>query len=58
MKEAEMKQIAGLIAAVIHDSESAEVSERVKREVAELTARFPMYPNRYKEAKIESISAS
>src|SRR5215212_5717554 len=58
MKEAEMKQIAGMIAAIMHEPESEEIRARVKREVAELTARFPMYPNRYKEAKSESISAS
>ena len=58
MKEAEMKQIAAMIASVIHEPQSEEVRERVKREVSELTARFPMYQNRYKEAKSESISAS
>jgi glycine hydroxymethyltransferase len=43
MKEAEMKQIGNMIASIIREPESEEVKTRVKREVAELTARFPMY---------------
>ncbi len=46
MKEAEMKQIGAMIAAIVHEPESEEVMGRVKREVAEITARFPMYTNR------------
>ncbi|MEJ7847748.1 MAG: serine hydroxymethyltransferase [Pyrinomonadaceae bacterium] len=48
MKEAEMQQIGEMIAAVIHEPESEEVMRRVKREVAEMTARFPMYAGRLK----------
>jgi glycine hydroxymethyltransferase len=48
MKEAEMQQIGRLIADVIHAPESEEVRNKVKREVAELTARFPLYPKRLK----------
>ena len=44
MKEAEMRQIGEMIAAVIGEPESEEVKGRVRREVAEITARFPMYP--------------
>ena len=58
MKEAEMKQIARLIASVIHQPESEEVKENVKREVAELTAKFPLYAHRLNDAKSESSSAS
>jgi glycine hydroxymethyltransferase len=59
MKEDEMRQIARLIASVIHEPESEEVKERVKREVAELTARFPLYAHRLSEAgKTDAISAS
>jgi glycine/serine hydroxymethyltransferase len=47
-----------MIASVIREPESEEARERVKRQVGELTALFPMYQNRYKEAKSESISAS
>ena len=57
MKEAEMKLIGEMIAAIIHEPESEEVKSRVKNGVAEITAKFPMYPNRLK-AKIEgAISA-
>ena len=58
MKEAEMKQIGEIFAALIHEPESEDVKTRVRREVAEITARFPMYPNRYKEKVDEAISAS
>ncbi len=49
MKEAEMEKIGGMIAAVIHEPESEEVRVSVKAEVAEITARFPMYSARLKE---------
>ena len=57
MKEAEMKLIGEMIAAVIHEPESEEVKERVKRGVAEVTAKFPMYPGRLKPKQNEAISA-
>lgn len=56
MKEAEMRQIGRMIAEVIREPNSEEVKKRVRKEVAELTARFPLYPKRYK--KLESITAS
>jgi glycine/serine hydroxymethyltransferase len=49
MKEDDMRLIGKLIADIIHEPESEEVKARVRRGVAELTARFPMYPNRLKE---------
>jgi glycine hydroxymethyltransferase len=55
MKEPEMKQIAKMIAAVIKEPNSEELKSRVRKEVAELTERFPLYPRRYK--KVESVSA-
>lgn len=58
MKETEMKQIGEMFAAIIHAPESEDVKTRVRREVAEITAKFPMYPNRYKENLNEAISAS
>lgn len=58
MKEDEMRIIGKLIASIIHEPESEEVKERVKREVAELTAKFPLYAHRSSESKTESISAS
>ncbi|MBK9215456.1 MAG: serine hydroxymethyltransferase [Chloracidobacterium sp.] len=54
MKEDEMRAIGGIIASVIHEPESEDVRTRVRREVLELTAKFPMYPGR---ANNEAISA-
>ncbi len=51
MKETEMKQIGSMIASIIHEPESGEIMHRVKREVAEITSRFPMYPQRLKEKR-------
>jgi glycine hydroxymethyltransferase len=58
MKEDEMRAIAGMIAAIIREPDSEAVQTQVKREVAELTAKFPMYSGRYRESKGEAISAS
>ncbi|MBK9163839.1 MAG: serine hydroxymethyltransferase [Acidobacteria bacterium] len=56
MKEDDMREIGRMIASVIHEPESEDVKERVRREVLELTERFPMYQGRLKphpgEAKI------
>ncbi len=46
MKEGEMREIGAMIAAVVHEPASESVKERVRREVLELTAKFPMYPMR------------
>ncbi len=54
MKEDEMRVIGKLIADIIHDADSEEVRSRVKREVKELTAKFPMYPKRYKSNEAAS----
>jgi glycine hydroxymethyltransferase len=51
MKEPEMREIGRLIAEVIHAPESEEVRNKVKREVADLTARFPLYPKRLRVEK-------
>lgn len=58
MREAEMKQIAGMIAAIIHEPESEEVKTKVKSDVAELAAKFPLYAHRLNEGKTEAISAN
>jgi glycine hydroxymethyltransferase len=50
MKETEMREIGRLIAEVIHAPESEEVRNKVKRDVADLTARFPLYARRLKAA--------
>jgi glycine/serine hydroxymethyltransferase len=41
--------IGAMIASVVHEPESKSVKERVRREVLELTAKFPMYPTRMKQ---------
>ncbi len=57
MKEDEMRVIGKLIASVIRESESEEVKANVKREVTELTAKFPLYAHR-STGKTGAISAS
>jgi glycine/serine hydroxymethyltransferase len=44
-----MREIGRLIAEVIHTPQSDEVRNKVIRGVADLTARFPLYPNRLKK---------
>jgi glycine hydroxymethyltransferase len=46
MREAEMAEIARLIDRVLSDLGSASVEAAVRAEVQELTARFPLYPER------------
>jgi glycine hydroxymethyltransferase len=58
MKEDEMRVIGRLIASIIHEPESEEVKQNVKREVAELTEKFPLYAHRLNDGKTGAISAS
>jgi glycine hydroxymethyltransferase len=58
MKEDDMRLIGAMIAAIVREPESEEVKNRVKAEVLELTAKFPMYPNRYRAKQTDAISAS
>jgi glycine hydroxymethyltransferase len=53
MKEAEMREIGRMIAAIVHEPESEEVRNNVKRDVAELTAKFPLYAKRLKSRASE-----
>src|SRR5499425_299347 len=46
MKESEMAAIAGWIAEVLAQPGSAETEQRVRKQVAELAARFPIYESR------------
>jgi len=46
MREAEMRQVAGLIADVLADVEDANRQARVAGQVRELTAAFPLYQER------------
>jgi glycine hydroxymethyltransferase len=57
MKEDDMREIGKLIASIIREPESEEVQTNVKREVAELTAKFPLYAHRA-VGKTGAISAS
>ena len=56
MKEEEMRKIGEMIASVISEPESEEVRNRIRTEVAELTAKFPMYPGRLKQERSGSSS--
>jgi len=58
MGEEEMRSIGRLIAAVLHEPESAEVRTKVKSEVAELAAKFPLYPKRLKQHVLETGAMS
>ena len=49
MKVPEMKQIGEMIASIIREPGSEEVKRKVREEVAAITGRFPMYPNRSKQ---------
>jgi glycine hydroxymethyltransferase len=49
MGEEEMRQIGRLISAILHEPQSEEVKRKVQQGVAELTARFPLYPKRFKQ---------
>jgi glycine hydroxymethyltransferase len=49
MGEEEMRTVGRLIAEVLHDPQSEDVRNKVRREVAELTSRFPLYPQRLKQ---------
>jgi glycine hydroxymethyltransferase len=48
MKEPEMREIGQMIAAIVREPQSEEVRNNVKRGVAELTAKFPLYAKRLK----------
>jgi glycine hydroxymethyltransferase len=49
MGEEEMRQIGRLIAAILHEPQSEDVRRKVRQEISELTARFPLYPKRLKQ---------
>ena len=57
MKEDEMRKIGELIAAVIKDPESQSLKEKVRKDVAQITAGFPMYPKRLKRIEGEARTA-
>ena len=58
MKEPEMEAIGKMIAAIVLEPESEEVKARVRKEVLDVTSKFPMYPTRLKPEQTEAITAS
>jgi len=56
MGEAEMDRIAGWMAEVLTNVSDTAVQQRVRSEVAELAARFPLYPRRLAEAEAHRVS--
>jgi glycine hydroxymethyltransferase len=46
MREPEMDQIAAWIAEILTNIGNAEIEQRVRKQVAELAARFPIYESR------------
>ena len=48
MKELEMREIGRMIAAIVHEPQSEDARNNVKRSVTELTAKFPLYAKRLK----------
>ena len=53
MKEPEMQEIGRMIAAIVSEPESEEVRDNIRRDVAELTAKFPLYAKRFKDRASE-----
>jgi len=46
MREPELEQIAGWIAEILTNVGNAEIEQRVRKQVAELAGRFPIYEAR------------
>ena len=57
MREPEMEQIAGWIADVLANIGNTEVEQRVRKQVADLAAKFPVYTARMHAAKAHSEHA-
>jgi glycine hydroxymethyltransferase len=57
MGEAEMRTVARLIAEILHAPESEDVRGKVRREVAELASRFPLYGKRLKHNAPPEVEA-
>jgi glycine hydroxymethyltransferase len=52
----EMREIGRMIAAIVQEPQSEVVQNNVKRDVAQLTARFPLYAKRLKPRASESTA--
>ena len=57
MREGEMEQLGGWIADVLANIGSAEMEQRVRKQVAELAGQFPIYEARMKGGKIHAEHA-
>src|ERR1700716_1091657 len=57
MKEAEMREIGRLIAAIVREPESEDVRREVVRGVSELAAKFPLYAKRLKQTATGAAEA-
>ena len=57
MKEEEMTQIGKMIASIVLEPGSEEVKASVRRDVAEMTAKFPMYSLRMRSEGDDSLAA-
>lgn len=57
MKEDEMTQIGKMIASIVLEPGSEEVKASVRRDVAEMTAKFPMYSLRMRSEGDDSLAA-
>jgi glycine hydroxymethyltransferase len=58
MGEDELRTVARLIAEVLHDPQSEAVRDKVKQQVHELAARFPLYAQRLKRRpEVEAMGA-
>ena len=49
-----MHEIGRMIAAIVREPESEQVRDKVRRDVAELTAKFPLYARRLKARATET----
>ncbi|MEP7074688.1 MAG: serine hydroxymethyltransferase [Acidobacteriota bacterium] len=58
MKEEEMRQIGKMIASIVLEPESEEVKNEVRRGVAAITEKFPMYPDRLNRGRQSGIAAN
>ena len=58
MKEDDMHAIARMIVAVVREPKAETVRDQVRREVAALTARFPLYAKRLQQDSSEAMSAA
>src|SRR5262249_22516300 len=50
MREPEMREIGRMISAIVHKHESEALRNNVKRSLAELTAKFPLYAKRLRRS--------